>query len=291
MLPAFDGQRVNTAQIVLQDGIFCSFLFITERRALKNTTFNVNRHHVLGFDVDTGLIGELLTTHHIQEGRAHSSLSIIIAFFDSFIFSRFRLEPELHSVLGCRVNKDSHAKFSALTSKVHEGLLGVRASSILPLCLFSVQGANGGWLHKVDVRRHIGENEFESVSLCCRQICSINRDEGTPTSEARKVRRDLFPVGFGEVEVDDELLFNEWVFEIDRQFDEALPDVQLVRDTNERLEQSDCAGWVLRCQVKLILNCLLNFAILIIGLNNDALLLRYNHLNVHPFVKWQEYRV
>ena len=64
-----------------------------------------------------------------------------------------------------------------------------------------------------------------------------------------------------------------------------------VWDTNERLEESDRAGWVLRCQVELILNCLLNFAILIIGLNNDALLLSYNQLNVHPFVKWQEYRV
>ena len=154
-----------------------------------------------------------------------------------------------------------------------------------------MQGANGRRRLIGDVRRHIGENEFESVSLCRRQICSIDRDEGAPTSEARKVRRDLFPVGFGEVKVDNELLLNEWVSEIDRQFNEALPDVQFVRNTNERLEESDCAGWVLRCQVKLILNCLLNFAILIIGLNNDALLLRYNHLNVHPFVKWQEYRV
>ena len=67
--------------------------------------------------------------------------------------------------------------------------------------------------------------------------------------------------------------------------------MKFVWNTNERLEESDCAGWVLRSQVNLILNCLLNFAILIIGLNNDALLLRYNHLNVHPFVERQEYRV
>ena len=123
-----------------------------------------------------------------------------------------------------------------MTIEVHEWGLGVGTGSILPLRLSGLQSANVGWWFISDVRRHISENKFKSVSLGRGQISSIDCDEGTPTSEARKVGLNFFPVVLGEVKVDYELFIEERVFEIDRQFDETLPDVQLVGDSNEGLE-------------------------------------------------------
>lgn len=54
-----------------------------------------------------------------------------------------------------------------------------------------------------------------------------------------------------------------WIVEIHRQLNELLPDVELVRNSNERLEVADGAFWILLSQERLVLNQLLSLTVLI----------------------------
>ena len=78
------------------------------------------------------------------------------------------------------------------------------------------------------------------------------------------------------------------IFAIDGQLDELLPEVQLVGDTDKRLEVADRAFRVLLCKEDLVLNQLLALTVLIESHDGDARLLAESDLNVDPLVEGQE---
>ena len=123
----------------------------------------------------------------------------------------------------------------------------------------------------------VGEHKVVPISLCRRQILTIDLHLSLPLLSIEVIGV------LDEVVVDNFLTFDVFVIEVDGQLDETLPNNELVGHADDRLEEGDCAFWVLLSKVNFVVDLLLFFTILVVGANNNTIFLLNRNLNVDPF--------
>ena len=78
---------------------------------------------------------------------------------------------------------------------------------------------------------------------------------------------------------------------IDRQLYVFLPDVELVRDADERLEVADLTLRVLLSKIDILNDSLLPLTVLVESHHCNASILTNRHLDIDPLIERQEYWV
>ena len=138
---------------------------------------------------------------------------------------------------------------------------------------------NGDRILEIGSAGDVGEHKVVPITLCRGQILTIDLHLSLPFLSI-----EVLLIGvLDKVVRNNALTFDIFVIEVDWQLDETLPDHELVGHADERLEERDCAFWVLLGKVNFVVDLLLFFTILVVGANNNTIFLLNRNLNVDPF--------